>query len=491
MVIGLHPIVKKALISELAYCKEHPDYFVEKYCHIEDKDTEEIIIPFDLWPAQREALLSIHEHRLNIILKARQLGITWLSLSYAAYVLVTSPGSTVVALSRTEDEAKELVRRISVILGNMPQLVRDMEWGGAVWSSNSLMATVRHETGLESVLKAFPSSLGASRSFTANLVLLDEWAFQQFAREIWESAYPTINRPTGGKVIGLSTIKRGTLFEEIWTADNNFNKVFIPWGADPRRTPDWYEETKKALGDSVTGEYPATPEEALTIPGGAFFPEMRAHVHFIGYVPEGVARRYISIDYGLDALAALWYVIGKDGNATVYRELYKSGLIVSEAAQAIHDCMGDDPVDVIFAPPDLWNKNRDTGRSTAEIFGSCGIYLTQVSNDRKQGWLDVKEWLLPVERRNEHTGETQVISRLRILEGAAPNLWRCLLAIQKDEKKPNDCATEPHELTHLPDSLRYFCSGRPCAPKIKEKPKPKPYDPLSTPPPRHRGNFHF
>ena len=48
-----------------------------------------------------------------------------------------------------------------------------------------------------------------------------------------------------------------------------------------------------------------------------------------------------------------------------------------------------------------------------------------------------------------------------ILRGAAPNLLRCLKAIQKDEKRPNDAANEPHELTHLPDSLRAFCAGRP------------------------------
>ena len=26
----------------------------------------------------------------------------------------------------------------------------------------------------------------------------------------------------------------------------------------------------------------------------------------------------------------------------------------------------------------------------------------------------------------------------------------------RDEKKPDDCATEPHDITHLPDALRYL-----------------------------------
>ena len=32
--------------------------------------------------------------------------------------------------------------------------------------------------------------------------------------------------------------------------------------------------------------------------------------------------------------------------------------------------------------------------------------------------------------------------------------------IQHDERNPNDCANEPHELTHICDALRYFCVGR-------------------------------
>jgi phage terminase large subunit len=40
------------------------------------------------------------------------------------------------------------------------------------------------------------------------------------------------------------------------------------------------------------------------------------------------------------------------------------------------------------------------------------------------------------------------------------NLIRTLPQVQRDEKDPNDVATEPHELTHAPDALRYFCSMR-------------------------------
>ena len=233
----MHPAISAALLAEEAYCRAHPDYFVERHCNIEDKDSATLLVPFRLWPMQRQALLELHEHRLNIILKARQLGITWLALAYAAYVLRFTPGSTVVALSRTEEEAKELVRRTGVLLGNMPALLRETPWEGPTWRASAMSAVVSHPDGRESVLKAFPAAMGASRSFTANLVILDEWAFQQFAREIWTAAFPTINRPTGGKVIGLSTIRRGTLFEDLWTAEGHRLSQDLPAVAG-RPAPD-------------------------------------------------------------------------------------------------------------------------------------------------------------------------------------------------------------------------------------------------------------
>ena len=189
---------------------------------------------------------------------------------------------------------------------------------------------------MESKFQAFPSSPGVGRSFTANLIIFDEWAFQQFAREIWQGGFPTINRPNGGKVIGLSTIERGSLFEELFTdPDNGFNKIFIPWNADPRRDDEWYERTKRALGDLITAEYPASIEEALTVPGGAYFPEVRRASHEVAEPLEGKLRRYVSIDYGLDMLSVHWIAIDLKGDAQVYREYDSPNMTITQAAEVI------------------------------------------------------------------------------------------------------------------------------------------------------------
>ena len=441
---------------EIKACAEDIEYFIDNYGHIEDKNNQdEMMQPFKMWPMQRECLRSIMSHRLNAILKARQLGISWLAEHIIAWEIGTHPGHTALALSKTEAEAIEIVRRCAVILRWANELFaekgREPEgWNGPVFRATALSIEITWpDTPLTSTLQALASSPGAGRSFTANLVVLDEWAFQQFAEEIWEGAFPTINSPTGGRFIGLSTIKRGSLFEEIFTnPDNGFNKVFIPWYADPRRDEEWYKRTRLALGDAITAEYPATIEEALTVPGGAFFPEVTAATHITDKLFEGNVKRYCHLDYGLDMFSAHWTMVDAFGNSITYRECDEPNLTIGQAAQLALQMSADEHIAAWLAPPDLWNRRQETGKSVADIFADNGISLVKVSNDLFNGCTLLKELL----KVDEKTGTC----KHKFLEGACPNAIKCLQKIQKDKVKPSVYAKTPHELTHDVDSMRYF-----------------------------------
>jgi len=193
---------------------------------------------------------------------------------------------------------------------------------------------------------------------------------------------------------------------------------------------------------------------------GQFFSEFKRSVHVIEpfEIPKNWDK-YIAFDYGLDMFAVLFIAVDTKGKAYVYNEIHKSDLIVSEARQVLKSYMRTDKFKSIYAPPDLWNRNRDTGKSTTELFGEGGIGLTKVSNDRISGWLNVKEWLKVRKVRHEQTGELIEDSDIKIFSNCI-NLIRCLPQLQHDEKNPNDVATEPHELTHITDALRYFCVNR-------------------------------
>lgn len=439
--------------AEAKYCMEHPAYFVETYVHIEDKDAAELIVPFKLWDGQKKALQAFANDRLIVVLKARQLGFTWLALAEASRLLALNTGRTIVGLSRTEDEAKELVRRMGVILRYMPEFIAEegavpAGWSGPVFKASALELRVRWPDGPEGVFKAFPSSPSAGRSFTADLIIIDEWAFQQYAEEIWQAAFPVINRPTGGRVIGLSTIKRGTLFEEIYTnPDNGFTKLFLPWSADPRRDEAWYKRTLNALGEDKTyQEYPATVDQALEVPGGAFFPEVRKETHCVDKLPAK-GRRYCVMDYGLDMLSVHWVNIDTTGHACVYKEYNESNLPIGAAAETVLKLSKGEEVELFLAPSDLWGRSQESGKSRAQLFLEAGLQLVQVSRDFPAGCAAMKEWF-----RIDPATNTAWLTMYN-----TPTLLRCLQKIQKDERKPDVYAKEPHSLTHSVDSLRYFC----------------------------------
>lgn len=151
--------------------------------------------------------------------------------------------------------------------------------------------------------------------------------------------------------------------------------------------------------------------------------------------------RFAAIDYGRDMFAAYEIYTDTEGRAYVTNEIYQKGLIAGEAAKLFKARFGTN-FSVVYAPPDLWNKQNATGSCVFEVFANHGIYFYKARNDRIQGWYDLSEWLNPY-----IGGDGKMTAKLRIFKNCE-NLIRCLPLLQFDEKKVNDVATEPHELTH-------------------------------------------
>lgn len=180
---------------------------------------------------------------------------------------------------------------------------------------------------------------------------------------------------------------------------------------------------------------------------GQYFSEFQRCTHVCEpFVIPRSWRRYISIDYGLDMLAAYWIAVDGRGVCYVYREFCAPDLPISAAAQEINRRTQNEDIYAVLAPPDLWNRSQETGRSKAHIFSEFGLTLTRSNNDREAGWLALKELL-----RKNAAGE----SKLKIFT-VCERLIKHLPALMRDRTRPTDTANEPHEITHSPDALRYF-----------------------------------
>ncbi len=199
---------------------------------------------------------------------------------------------------------------------------------------------------------------------------------------------------------------------------------------------------------------------------GQYFNEFDRNVHVCKYDDKefkAFPYRYVSIDYGLDMFCALWVATNDKGQARVYREIYEKNVIISKAAQMLKEAAKGEKINMYFAPPDLFSRRQESGKSAIDIFLRYGINFYKTDNSRVNGWYELKEWL---RLRESFDGTLQ--PRLKICENCR-NLIRTLPALVYDRINVNDVAKNPHELTHAPDALRGFVMSIAAKPEGRKK----------------------
>ena len=238
--------------------------------------------------------------------------------------------------------------------------------------------------------------------------------------------------PSGESFVGEGGMKR--VFLPSLLSDNAFLNKCDP--SYRQRLEALPEKEKKAL---LYGDW--------NIFEGQYFTEFSTSKHVCEpfEIPPSW-RRYRTIDYGLDRLAVLWIALSPDGRVYLYREYCESGLPISMAAKAITDrSPSSEDIYATLAPPDLFSRTQESGKTKASLFQEYGVTFTKTSNDRECGWLAIKELLCDGENG----------PKLKIFRNCT-EIIKCLPALNIDRIRPTDCANEPHEITHAPDALRGF-----------------------------------
>lgn len=174
---------------------------------------------------------------------------------------------------------------------------------------------------------------------------------------------------------------------------------------------------------------------------GQFFSEFDYYSHTTEISPlDSNVRKFCAIDYGLDMLAAVFVAVDEKGKCVVYDEIHKDNLIVSKAAELIKE--KSEGVSFVIAPSDLWSRQKDSGKSIAELFSENGVFLYKLKSERISGWMCLREYL-------KQEGKLKIMRNCQ-------NLIRCLPLLMHDKTRIGDASTKPHNITHAPDALRYF-----------------------------------
>lgn len=265
-------------------CAKSPLYFLSTYGIVKTRDQGDV--PFEMWPHLIKLLELYLAHDRLVILKARQIGVTWFFVGIALWTALFVPNANVVIISRRQQESVEFKNRVKFMWSCLPDFLRiDFE------KDNDDLFTLPQ---MGSQILSLPTTAGSGRSESATLVVFDEWAFQENAAENLTGVLPIVEH---GKLVGISTANgragQGKVFCEQYfkakrtileTLDefeypSTFIPIFIPWTARPGRTEEWLREQAGNLPTHmVYQEYPRYETEAFVLGGTCMFdvPRLRA-----------------------------------------------------------------------------------------------------------------------------------------------------------------------------------------------------------------------
>ena len=259
--------------KEIVKCGKDPVYFINKYAKIQHPQRG--TIKFDTYPFQDDCVRAYIEHRFNIIVKSRQLGLSTVSAIYAVWLAIFYRDKNILVIATKLAVAQNFIRKVKVALDALPKWL--------------VMPSIRERTKTHvaftngSQIKAVPTSEDAGRSEALSLLIVDEAAFIRNFDELWMGLYSTLS--TGGRAVIISTPNGiggmyHKLAEEAKAEKNDFNYIELPWFVHPERDEAWFEKesrnmTKKQVAQELLCDFSASGD---TFVAGEIVEQLRMQI---------------------------------------------------------------------------------------------------------------------------------------------------------------------------------------------------------------------
>ena len=233
-------LTKEQVKEEIKKCGRDPVYFINNYCKI--THPEKGTIPFSLYGYQKDSIKSFEDFRFNIVLKARQLGLSTAVAGYIAWMLLFRRQKSVLVVATKLDVSVNLVKKVKRMIKGVPDWLRIAEI--SIDNRNSF------ELNNGSWIKPSSTTESAGRSEALSLLVIDEAAIIEDMEELWKSIFPTLS--TGGRCIAISTPNGvGNWFHETFTnaenGVNDFHAIKLNWDAHPERDHEWFEAVTRNM----------------------------------------------------------------------------------------------------------------------------------------------------------------------------------------------------------------------------------------------------
>ena len=235
-----HELTKKQIVAEIVKAGKDPVYFINNYAKI--SHPMKGLIPFKVFDYQEDLLRDFNDYRFNVILKARQLGISTITAAYIVWLMMFHKDKNILVIATKFGTAANLVKKVKHMIKNLPPWI--------IITDISVDNRTSFELSNGSQIKASSTSSDAGRSEALSLLVIDEAAHVEGLEELWTGLYPTLS--TGGRCIALSTPNGvGNWFHQTFIEaeekKNKFHSVTLPWDVHPDRSDNWFHEETKNM----------------------------------------------------------------------------------------------------------------------------------------------------------------------------------------------------------------------------------------------------
>lgn len=169
---------------------------------------------------------------------------------YALWLTCFFRDKKVMILANKAATALELMERINRAYEYLPN-----------WLKPSVITYNKGEIvfSTKSAIKSFASSSDAARGWSANVVILDEFAFlpKNIADKLFTSMFPVMSSSRNGKIIVVSTPNGANLFYDMWKQANSkaskneagsWKPYIMWWWQIPGRGEEWKRAQIEAIG---------------------------------------------------------------------------------------------------------------------------------------------------------------------------------------------------------------------------------------------------
>lgn len=240
------------------YYATHPADFVADWGMTFDPRLAEkgmrTVVPFVLFPKQREFIQWIHKRWLSredgVVEKSRDAGVSWLTVAFAAWMMLFVPGTVFGFGSRKEDyvdkigDPKSLFWKVREFINLLP-----MEFQPSGWDAKKHAPFMKIQNPDNGSFITGEAGDNIGRGNRTSIYVVDESAFLERP----EQAEAALSQTSNCRIHVSTPNGVGNPFHRK-AHDGKTPKFIFDWRDDPRKDEAWYEEQKSKLDPVVLAQ---------------------------------------------------------------------------------------------------------------------------------------------------------------------------------------------------------------------------------------------